>query len=151
MLRFPTLNINQHADWWHPLSVGLPVSSCCQQGVLIWPPQISCNVFAVFLFICRVYLLSTVVWHSLVVDRDLHLSFINCTGAFGGVRHVTVVEMLAGLQINGRDLGLMENTCRKWHASMEMDTQVGRCRPVGRGVWRDVCCFQTVVPYVVKI
>ena len=56
-----------------------------------------------------VYLLRTLIERSIEVNKDLHLCFIDYTKAFDNVRHVKMLNMLADLQIDGKDLRLVTN------------------------------------------
>ena len=55
-----------------------------------------------------VYMLRTLIKCSIEVNKDLHLCFIDYTKAFDRVRHVNMVDMLADLQIDGKDSRLIK-------------------------------------------
>lgn len=83
-----------------------------------------------------VFLLRAIIECSVEVSKVMHLCFIDYMGAFNELEHVYMLEMLAEVQVDGRDLRLTENICWKQHAAMGIDIMVGWCRPVGRGVQR---------------
>ena len=81
-----------------------------------------------------VYMLRTVLERSVEVNKDVHLCFIDYTKAFDRVRHVNMVEMLADLQIDGKDLRLVKNIYWKQQAAIRIDSTVGQYQSIKRGV-----------------
>ena len=98
-----------------------------------------------------VYMLRTVIERAIEVNKDIHLCFIDYTKAFDSVRHVSMVDMLADLQIDGKDIRLIKNIYWKQQAAIRIDNEVGQYQPIKRGVRQGCLMSPDHFPYTVKI
>jgi len=81
-----------------------------------------------------IYILRTLIERSLEVQKDLYLCFIDYTKAFDRVRHVKIIDILEGLNIDGKDLRVIRNIYWEQTAAVRVDNEISDYQHIKRGV-----------------
>lgn len=81
-----------------------------------------------------VYILRTLSERALEVQQDLYLCFIDYTKAFDTVKHEAIMKILEDINIDGKDLRIIQNIYWKQTATIRVDNELSRPQPIKRGV-----------------
>ena len=81
-----------------------------------------------------IFILRTLIERSLEMQKDLYLCFIDYTKAFDRVRHAEIIDILEGLNIDGKDLRIIRNIYWEQTAAVRVDNQLSEYQPIKRGV-----------------
>ncbi|GFO31938.1 retrovirus-related pol polyprotein from type-1 retrotransposable element r2 [Plakobranchus ocellatus] len=78
-----------------------------------------------------IYILRTLIERALAVQKDVHLCFIDYTKAFDKVRHNEIITQLKQLNIDGKDLRIIN-----WEqtAAMRIENKTSTFQDIKRGV-----------------
>ena len=86
------------------------------------------------------YIIRTIIERALEVQKDLHLCFIDYTKAFDKVKHDNIIDILEALNIDGKDLSIIENMYWEQTAAIRIKNEISEFIQINRGV-RQGCVF----------
>uniref|UniRef100_A0A0B7BSZ6 Reverse transcriptase domain-containing protein n=1 Tax=Arion vulgaris TaxID=1028688 RepID=A0A0B7BSZ6_9EUPU len=81
-----------------------------------------------------IYILRTLIERSIEVKADLYLCFIDYTKAFDNVRHQELSKMLESLNIDSKDLRIIQNIYWQQTAAIRTDKKIGTFQKITKGV-----------------
>ena len=68
------------------------------------------------------------------MQKDIYLCFIDHTKAFDEVKHVQLLDMLQGLDIDGKDIRLLRNLYWEQTAGVKIEDRISIFEQIKRGV-----------------
>ena len=81
-----------------------------------------------------IYILRTLIERSIEVKTDLYLCFIDYTKAFDNVNHQELSKMLESLNIDSKDLRVIQNIYWQQTAAIRIDKKIGTFQKIKKSV-----------------
>ena len=87
-----------------------------------------------------IFALNRLIENALEIGKDIYLCFIDYEKAFDKVRHVELMRILKSIEIDGKDLRLIETLYRKQRVAVRIEDKLTEWTEIKRGV-RQGCCM----------
>ena len=81
-----------------------------------------------------IFTLQTLMERSIEVQKDLYLCFIDYSKAFDKVKHENLFKILTQLQVDSKDLRILQNLYWEQKAAIRIDYECSDFKPIRRGV-----------------
>jgi len=81
-----------------------------------------------------IFTLQTLMERSIEVQRDLYLCFIDYSKAFDRVKHEELFKILKQLNLDGKDLRILQNLYWEQEAALRVENEYSEFKPICRGV-----------------
>ena len=81
-----------------------------------------------------IYIIRMLIERSIEVKTDLFLCFIDYTKAFDKVKHKEIISMLKDINIDSKDLRIIENIYWQQTAAIKINNQIGEFHSIRQGV-----------------
>lgn len=81
-----------------------------------------------------IYILRTLIERSLEVQKEVYLCFIDYTKAFDRVKHGDLMKQLENIEIDGKDIRIIQNLYWEQKAAMRVDDEMSSFQKIKRGV-----------------
>ena len=81
-----------------------------------------------------IFALRMIIERALEVNKDIYLCFIDYTKAFDRVKHAEIIEILQNLNIDSKDLRIIENIYWEQTAALRLNNNLTKFQKIKRGV-----------------
>ena len=98
-----------------------------------------------------IFMLRTIIERALEMQTDLYLCFIDNTKAFDCVKHQEIVNLLKGINVDGKDLRIIRNMYWQQTAAVRIEDEISDFRKIKKGVRQGCDSPLTCFPYTVNI